>query len=86
MKLIDHDGRTCFTYAKGANALALLKKSQNTPHHVNVETTQALVELLISLGCTDPAPLSLTSSTGTLSRRRETIGGGPFEKLPSSVI
>lgn len=55
-----------------------------------IEATTALVNLLISLGCTDPHPLtgnangnSSNNSTGTLSRRRETTS---FEKIPSSVV
>lgn len=46
------------------------------------EATNALVELLTGLGCSDPIPLT---ASGTLPRRRDTLGPS-FEKLPSSVI
>uniref|UniRef100_A0A182NF28 Small monomeric GTPase n=1 Tax=Anopheles dirus TaxID=7168 RepID=A0A182NF28_9DIPT len=83
LKHVDHEGRSCLTYAKAANTLAATKQATNSPHHVNVETTAALVELLTSLGCTDPAPFS---ASGTLPRRRETIDQATFEKFSSSVI
>lgn len=96
MKQTDHEGRTCLTYAKASNSLAMAKQSNARPHHVSAETTTALVNLLEGLGCTDPHPLtgsntnvsSNPNSGGTLSRRRETIGTGPasFEKVPSGVI
>ena len=91
MKQTDHEGRTCLTYAKAANSLAIVKQSNAKTHHVTAETTTALVNLLTTLGCTDPHPLTGSNSgnsSGTLSRRRETIGAAPnsFEKLPSSVI
>uniref|UniRef100_A0A336LMY4 CSON012184 protein n=1 Tax=Culicoides sonorensis TaxID=179676 RepID=A0A336LMY4_CULSO len=89
-KQVDHEGRTCLTYAKAANSLAIVKQSQNTPHHVNAETTKSLVDLLISLGITDPVPLT---GSGTLPRRQSTSSnngtngslGSNFEKVPSSV-
>ncbi|XP_065079530.1 centaurin-gamma-1A isoform X1 [Ochlerotatus camptorhynchus] len=83
LKHIDHEGRSCLTYAKAANSLAAARQASNTPHHVNVETTSALVELLTSLGCTDPAPFT---ASGTLPRRRETIDQGTFEKFSSNII
>ncbi|XP_058060428.1 centaurin-gamma-1A isoform X1 [Anopheles bellator] len=83
LKHVDNEGRSCLTFAKAANSLAAAKQATNSPHHVNVETTAALVELLISLGCTDPAPFS---ASGTLPRRRETIDQATFEKFSSSVI
>ncbi|XP_053672946.1 centaurin-gamma-1A [Anopheles nili] len=83
LKHVDNDGRSCLTFAKAANSLAAAKQATNSPHHVNVETTSALVELLTSLGCTDPAPFS---ASGTLPRRRETIDQATFEKFSSSVI
>ncbi|XP_055634991.1 centaurin-gamma-1A isoform X2 [Toxorhynchites rutilus septentrionalis] len=83
LKHIDHEGRSCLTYAKAANSLAAARQASNTPHHVNVETTAALVELLVSLGCTDPAPFT---ASGTLPRRRETIDQGTFEKFSSNII
>ncbi|XP_058452881.1 centaurin-gamma-1A isoform X2 [Malaya genurostris] len=83
LKHIDHEGRSCLTYAKAANSLAAARQASNTPHHVNVETTVALVELLTSLGCTDPAPFT---ASGTLPRRRETIDQGTFEKFSSNII
>lgn len=90
MKQTDHEGRTCLTYAKAANSLAIVKQSNAKAHHVTAETTTALVQLLTNLGCTDPHPLTGSSgnSSGTLSRRRETIGASQnsFDKLPSSVI
>ncbi len=96
LKQTDHEGRTCLTYAKAANSLAIVKQSNAKPHHVTAETTTALVNLLQTLGCTDPHPLTGSTNSvgphpnsgGTLSRRRETIGSGPasFEKVPSSVI
>ncbi|XP_062548674.1 centaurin-gamma-1A [Armigeres subalbatus] len=83
LKHIDHEGRSCLTYAKAANSLAAARQASNTPHHVNMETTSALVELLTSLGCTDPAPFT---ASGTLPRRRETIDQGTFEKFSSNII
>ncbi|XP_049283589.1 centaurin-gamma-1A isoform X3 [Anopheles funestus] len=83
LKHVDSEGRSCLTFAKAANSLAAAKQATNSPHHVNVETTTALVELLTSLGCTDPAPFS---ASGTLPRRRETIDQATFEKFSSSVI
>ncbi|XP_050101349.1 centaurin-gamma-1A isoform X2 [Anopheles aquasalis] len=83
LKHVDNEGRSCLTFAKAANSLAAAKQATNSPHHVNVETTAALVELLTSLGCTDPAPFS---ASGTLPRRRETIDQATFEKFSSSVI
>uniref|UniRef100_A0A240PNT9 Centaurin-gamma-1A n=1 Tax=Anopheles atroparvus TaxID=41427 RepID=A0A240PNT9_ANOAO len=83
LKHVDNEGRSCLTFAKAANSLAAAKQAMNSPHHVNVETTAALVELLTSLGCTDPAPFS---ASGTLPRRRETIDQATFEKFSSSVI
>uniref|UniRef100_A0A8D8FPD2 Centaurin-gamma-1A n=1 Tax=Culex pipiens TaxID=7175 RepID=A0A8D8FPD2_CULPI len=83
LKHIDHEGRSCLTYAKAANSLAAARQASNTPHHVNVETTAALVDLLASLGCTDPAPFT---ASGTLPRRRETIDQGTFEKFSSNII
>ncbi|EAA14733.4 AGAP009160-PA [Anopheles gambiae str. PEST] len=83
LKHVDSEGRSCLTFAKAANSLAAAKQANNSPHHVNVETTTALVELLTSLGCTDPAPFS---ASGTLPRRRETIDQATFEKFSSSVI
>lgn len=92
-KQTDHEGRTCLTYAKAANSLAIVKQSANQQHHVNSETTKALVELLVSLGITDPVPLT---TSGTLPRRQSTSSnGGPntgagasnnYEKVPSSVV
>lgn len=93
-KQTDHEGRTCLTYAKAANSLAIVKQSQNTPHHVNAETTKSLVELLVSLGITDPVPL-MGGSGGTLPRRQSTssnggtngsLGANNYEKMPSSVV
>ncbi|XP_055598601.1 centaurin-gamma-1A isoform X2 [Uranotaenia lowii] len=95
LKHIDHEGRSCLTYAKAANSLAAARQASNTPHHVNVETTSALVDLLGSLGCTDPAPFT---ASGTLPRRRETIDPSAistsstsslvssFEKFSSNLI
>ncbi|XP_055904597.1 centaurin-gamma-1A isoform X2 [Eupeodes corollae] len=52
-----------------------------TPHY-SVEETTALVELLMSLGCPESAPLT---ASGTLPRRRDTLGT-PYEKAVSGVI
>jgi len=60
LKQTDHEGRTCLTYAKASNELARVKQSNNKPHHVTSETTTALVNLLISLGCVDTNPLCQT--------------------------
>lgn len=101
---MDHEGRTCLSYAKAALSLATARLSNNALststtssisstsstlstdpnaiHHYSVEATTALVELLTSLGCSDPIPLT---ASGTLPRRRDTLGPS-FEKLPSSVI
>lgn len=48
----------------------------------SVEETNALVDVLIGLGCPDSAPLT---ASGTLPRRRDTLGT-TYEKLPSGVI
>ncbi|XP_063699798.1 centaurin-gamma-1A isoform X2 [Culicoides brevitarsis] len=87
-KQTDHEGRTCLTYAKAANSLAIVKQSQNTPHHVNAETTKSLVELLVSLGITDPVPLMGGQTGGTLPRRQSLTNNGTnnYEKVPSSVV
>ena len=31
---MDHEGRTCLTYAKASNELARMKQSNNKQHHV----------------------------------------------------
>lgn len=54
----------------------------NTIQPYSFDATSTLVELLTELGCTDPSPLT---ASGTLPRRRDTIGPA-FDKLPSSVI
>lgn len=48
----------------------------------SVEETNALVDVLVGLGCPDSAPLT---ASGTLPRRRDTLGT-TYEKLPSGVI
>lgn len=68
-------------YAKAAASLAHAK-SNNATQQYSAEETAALVELLTSLGCPDPTPVT---SSGTLPRRRETLAPS-YEKLPSSVI
>ncbi|CAH1710479.1 unnamed protein product [Chironomus riparius] len=35
LKQTDHEGRTCLTYATAANSLAIVKQSNNKPHHVS---------------------------------------------------
>lgn len=90
IKQTDHEGRTCLTYAKAANSLAIVKQTTSTPHHVNSETTRALVELLVDLGITDPVPLS-TNSTGTLPRRQSASSNScastsTSDKAQSNVI
>lgn len=74
---VDHEGRSCLTYAKAAASLATSKS-----HHYSMETVQSLVDVLTGLGCVDPVP---ATASGTLPRRRDTMGP-TFEKLPSSVI
>lgn len=90
MKLVDHDGRTCMAYAKAAASLAAakLQTSSNVGTELSAATTRGLVELLVTNGCPD---VSCVSSSGTLPRRRGSVGRKdppmpPFEKLPSSVI
>lgn len=88
---MDHEGRTCLSYAKAAFTLASTHlanestKSNEASLKLNsVDATKALVEMLVSLGCSDPLPVA---STGTLARRRDpTLRTNMFEKLPSSVI
>lgn len=100
IKQTDHEGRTCLSYAKAALSLATARLSSgasalsssassatsssesNSVQPYSFDTTTTLVELLNGLGCTDPSPLT---ATGTLPRRRDTLGPS-FEKLPSSVI
>ncbi|KAG5674558.1 hypothetical protein PVAND_004515 [Polypedilum vanderplanki] len=69
LKQTDHEGRTCLTYGKAANSLAIVKQTNNKPHHVSSETTSALVNLLISLDCIDPHPLTSNATNNTLSRQ-----------------
>ena len=82
------------SYAKAAASLAVARSSTgsssfsssssdpNSIHNYTTEATTALVDLLTGMGCTDPIPLT---ASGTLPRRRDTLGPS-FEKLPSSVI
>lgn len=87
---MDHEGRTCLSYAKAAMSLASTHlanelKSGFDANALKLNTfdaTKALVEMLNSLGCSDPLPII---STGTLPRRRDMLRP-TFEKLPSSVI
>lgn len=88
---MDHEGRTCLSYAKAAFSLAsthLANESANATETSlklsSIDATKALVEMLVSLGCPDPLPIACA---GTLPRRRDpTIRSNVFEKLPSSVI
>lgn len=87
---MDHEGRTCLSYAKAACSLASTHLTHETPMAgegslklSSIDATKALVDLLVNLGCSDPLPIT---STGTLPRRRDTLRPNVFEKLPSSVI
>lgn len=92
LQQVDHEGRTCLSYAKAAFSLASThlanesaKAGEASLKLSSVDATKALVEMLVNLGCSDP-PLPVTS-TGTLPRRRDpTLRSNMFEKLPSSVI
>lgn len=92
LQQVDHEGRTCLSYAKAAFSLASAHlanestKSNEAPLKLSsVDATKALVEMLVSLGCSDPLPVASTG--GTLPRRRDpTLRSNMFEKLPSSVI
>ncbi|KAL7044025.1 hypothetical protein ACKWTF_001746 [Chironomus riparius] len=86
LKQTDHEGRTCLTYATAANSLAIVKQSNNKPHHVSSETTTALVNLLVSLECTDPHPLCQTNIGNQSTTSSTTLARHPFEKVPSSVV
>lgn len=108
LKQTDHEGRTCLTYATAANSLAIVKQSNNKPHHVSsgnlvifkaiayythdinyfhkLETTTALVNLLVSLECTDPHPLCQTNIGNQSTNSSTTLSRHPFEKVPSSVV
>jgi Arf-GAP/GTPase/ANK repeat/PH domain-containing protein 1/3 len=90
VKAIDHEGRTCLTYARTASSLALGKSSGGGGNggELSAAATSSLVELLLANGCPEV-------TSGTLPRRRGSVGrrtgGGdgavpPFDKLPSSVI
>ncbi|XP_070496950.1 centaurin-gamma-1A isoform X2 [Chironomus tepperi] len=86
LKQTDHEGRTCLTYATAANSLAIVKQSNNKPHHVSSETTTALVNLLVSLECTDPHPLCQTNIGNQSTNSSTTLARHPFDKVPSSVV
>lgn len=89
---MDHEGRTCLSYAKAASALASThlanesaKATEASLKLSSIDATKALVDMLVGLGCPDPLPV--VASTGTLPRRRDpTLRSNVFEKLPSSVI
>lgn len=91
LQQLDHEGRTCLSYAKAAFSLASThlanestKANETALKFSSVEATKALVEMLVNLGCSDPIQVA---SAGTLPRRRDpTIRSNVFEKLPSSVI
>lgn len=91
LQQVDHEGRTCLSYAKAAFSLASThlanesaKASEASLKLSSIDATKALVEMLVSLGCPDPLPVA---SAGTLPRRRDpTLRSNVFEKLPSSVI
>ncbi|XP_072156254.1 centaurin-gamma-1A isoform X2 [Bemisia tabaci] len=94
VKAVDHDGRTCLTYARNASRL----HGNNDP--ANIAKMKALIDLLISNGSVesiappipDPLmPLNLplppstpTITVSTLPRKSTSIL--PLDKLPSSVI
>jgi hypothetical protein len=50
---LDHEGRTCLTFAKAANLEATLEAK---------EITISLVEFLTNLGCTDASENSILSN------------------------
>lgn len=87
---MDHEGRTCLSYAKAAMSLASTHLANELKSGIDanalklntLDATKVLVEMLTSLGCSDPLPIT---STGTLPRRRDMLRP-TFEKLPSSVI
>ncbi|KAJ8888273.1 hypothetical protein PR048_007760 [Dryococelus australis] len=87
VKAVDHEGRTCLTYARAAASLALSKcGSGNGAGDAGVVAARQLIELLQANGCVE-------MTSGTLPRRRGSVGrraGDPavphFDKLPSSVI
>lgn len=90
LQQVDHEGRTCLSYAKAAFSLASThlthesSKANDAPLKLSsIDATKALVDMLVNLGCSDPLPIT---STGTLPRRRDTLRANMFEKLPSSVI
>lgn len=73
----DHEGRTCLSYAKTALSLIPTQLTNETLYTQNsLESAKNLIEILKSLGCTDP----LIQSTGSFRDMIE------FEKLPSSII
>lgn len=85
---VDHEGRTCLSYAKAALSLASTQLTNDSGKSgidglSPLDATKTLVEMLVNLGCSDPLPIT---STGTLPRRRDMLRPNVFEKLPSSVI
>ena len=72
MKNVDHDGRTCISYARNCS---------NGANGGGLGINQELVELLLNNGCPDVA------LTGTLPRqhqRRNSLTRG--DKITSSVL
>lgn len=91
MSAVDHEKRTCLAYARAAASVAAVKAQtlNSVSAEISAATTRNLVELLLTNGCPDVS--CVTSSGGTLPRRRGSVGRKdqtlpPFEKLPSTSI
>ncbi|XP_031632151.1 centaurin-gamma-1A [Contarinia nasturtii] len=77
---VDHDGRTCLSYARAALSLASTQPTNEINGLNSFDSTKTLVEMLVGLGCSDPLPIT---STGTLPRKRDILRPNVFEKLSS---
>ncbi|CAH1155114.1 unnamed protein product [Phaedon cochleariae] len=85
VKCVDQDGRTCLAYAKAAASMAAAKHQPTNGLNpdASVAACKALVDLLLSFGCPEAAPVSLS---GTIPRRRGSQSGQLYEKLPSALL
>lgn len=85
---MDHEGRTCLSYAKAALSLSsahLTNEPAKPPVDASlqlntIDATKTLVEMLENLGCSDPLP---NTSAGL---HHVTVRPSVYEKLQSSVM
>lgn len=72
---VDHEGRTCLSYAKAALSLTSTHLRSNLGisdmnETLPFDSREMLVEMLENLGCSDPLP---SINTSTLPRKRDTL-------------